>query len=217
MFCQKRLVTIWVIAWLSILGDGVRIRTNCLQLLPRNFWNQTVYNETSQRLLLNFDHSSNSKLSKCLNLTRSDTNYKLQLYRVSDYESQQCCDLQCSSATLFQEEDVGQMLLGDKANNVSFHYVKGKYFLRLVRVVSEGGGTCEEGSFSSCSSMCSPMLTMGGVGDKDMCSTGLTDTTNITDTTMEVVINQSYQESLEQSQCRARRVRRDRQPSRART
>ena len=198
--CEARhLVTIWVIAWLCILGDGVRIRTNCLQLLPRNFWNQTVYNETSQRLQLNFDYSSNTKLSKCLNLTRSDTKYKLQLFRVSDYESQQCCDLQCSSANMFKEEDVGQLVIGDKANNVSFHYVKGKYFLRLVRVVSEGGGTCEEGSFSSCSSMCSPMLTMGGIsGDKDTCS-DLPDTnsTNI----MEVVINQSFQDTVEPSQC----------------
>ena len=190
-------VTIWVIAWLSILGsDGVRIRTNCLQLLPRDFWNQTIYNDSTQQLFLHFDQSSNSKLSKCLNLTGLDTTYKLQLLRVSDYESQQCCDLQCASWSNYQEENVKQ-LIDSHQKNVSFSYVKGKYFLRLVRVVTEGGGTCEEGSFSSCSSMCSPMLSMGGVRGLDTCEAE--EINNSSDASvsddLEVVINQSYQDT----------------------
>lgn len=46
-----------------------------------------------------------------------------------------------------------------------FDVPQGRFFLRLVRVVSEGDLTCEEGSFSSCASQCGPARTYG----RDIC------------------------------------------------
>ena len=83
------LVTIWVIAWLCLLvmvADSVKTR-NCLQLIPRDFWNKTVYNDSSQQLFVAFNQSSNAKLVKCLNLTKSGTDYRLQLVSVNEDEA----------------------------------------------------------------------------------------------------------------------------------
>ena len=182
------LVTIWVIAWLCLtvmVADSVKTR-NCLQLIPRDFWNQTVFNDSSQQLLVDFDPSSNARLVKCLNLTKSGTDYRLQLVSVGqDEEDRGCCDLECASASVYQVRDVKELVIG-RESSVTFDYVQGRYFLRLVRVVSEGGGTCEEGSFSSCSSMCGRMESWGKAGGE--CG-------NNSETDMEVVINQSYQDS----------------------
>ena len=182
------LVTIWVIAWLCLtvmVADSVKTR-NCLQLIPRDFWNQTVYNDSSQQLFVDFDPSSNTRLVKCLNLTKSGTDYRLQLVSVGqDEEDRGCCDLECASASVYQARDLRE-LVSAQESNVSFGYVRGRYFLRLVRVISEGGGTCEEGSFSSCSSMCGRAESWGGLGGAGDCGNTTTD--------MEVVINQSYQD-----------------------
>ena len=78
-------------------------------------------------------------------------------------------------------------LVSGRESTVSFGYVRGRYFLRLVRVISEGGGTCEEGSFSSCSSMCGRMVTWGQAGPGECGNSSSSD--------MEVIINQSYQDT----------------------
>ena len=183
------LFTIWVIAWLCLtvmVADSVKTR-NCLQLIPRDFWNQTVYNDSSQQLFVDFDPSSNTRLVKCLNLTKSGTDYRLQLVSVNqDEEDRGCCDLECSSASVYQARDLRDLVSG-RESTVSFGYVKGRYFLRLVRVISEGGGTCEEGSFSSCSSMCGRMVTWGQAGAGECGNSSSSD--------MEVIINQSYQDT----------------------
>ena len=182
------LVTIWVIAWLCLtvmVADSVKTR-NCLQLIPRDFWNQTVYNDSSQQLFVDFDPSSNARLVKCLNLTKSGTDYRLQLVSVGQEEEDRgCCDLECASASVYQVRDVKELVMG-RESGVTFDYVQGRYFLRLVRVVSEGGGTCEEGSFSSCSSMCGRMEAWGKAGGE--CG-------NTSSSDVEVIINQSYQDS----------------------
>ena len=82
-------------------------------------------------------------------------------------------------------QDVKEVVMS-RVSVVSFQYVRGRHFLRLVRVTSEGGGTCEEGSFSSCSSMCGRAESWGGLGGAGDCGNTTTD--------MEVVINQSYQD-----------------------
>ena len=135
--------------------------------------------------------SKNEAIFKCLNLTKSGTVYQLQLVSVASEQTGNCCDMECKTASVYHQEDVHDILLNDK-DIVPFHYVKGNYFLRLVRVVTEGGGTCEEGSFSSCSSICSPML---GFGDFIEDGVGTCpENTNSSDD-HHVIINQSYQDT----------------------
>ena len=138
MLRQTSLVTIWVIAWISVMvieTDSVKLN-NCLQLIQRNFWNSSVYNSDSQQLFLQFNNSYNSKLNKCLGLTKPGTTYKLQLVSLGNEEPDRCCDLECPSSSIYIEEDVTD-LVHNNIHNVSFQYVTGRYFLRLVRVVNE--------------------------------------------------------------------------------
>ena len=193
---QTRFITIWTIAWLCLLvleADSIKTR-NCLQLIQRNFWNDSEYDQVSQQLFLQFNNSFSPKLRKCLDLTKPGTAYKLQLVSVGEEQTGSCCDLECPSSNIFIEEDVTDMVRSN-ASHVTFQYVTGRYFMRLVRVVSEGGGTCEEGSFSSCSSLCGPMVQYSDTVP-DECQPGTTNTsdTNNNDN-FEVVINQSYQEA----------------------
>ena len=185
MFRAPSLTTIWVIAWV-VLAAAARtsVTTNCLQLVSRDFWNHTVYEETSQQLSVHFNQSNN-KLRRCLNVTRADTTYLLQLVQAGAGAGAQCCDMECGAAVQDQ--------LPLAAHTAVFRYVRGNYFLRLVRVTSEGGGTCEEGSFSSCSSVCGPAAQYGPAP----CPAPALDTPPANTTADTVVINQSYHDQDE--------------------
>ena len=191
------LVTIWVIAWLGLLVMMVgsvkpsKININCLQFIPHHFWNRTVYSPASQELQLEYNLSSLAHLAKCLNQTAAGTEYRVQLISVleSDGERERCCDLQCQSATRYYDQALEHL------QSLTLRYVLGPVFLRLVRVVEEGGGTCEEGTFSSCSSLCSPVLQFGD-NDTDQCRDALVSSSsnNVSSTNYDLVINQSFRE-----------------------
>ena len=191
------LVTIWVIAWLGLLVMMVgsvkpsKININCLQFIPNHFWNRTVYSPASQELRLDYNLSSLAHLGKCLNQTAAGTEYRVQLVSVlpSDQERERCCDLQCESASRYYDQSLDQL------QSLTLGYVVGSFFLRLVRVVEEGGGTCEEGTFSSCSSLCSPVLQFGD-NDTDQCRDTLASPSNNVSSSnnYQLVINQSFRE-----------------------
>ena len=187
------LVTIWVIAWLGLLvmmtGSVTSTsKINCLQFIPKHFWNETVYDPRSQELQLSYNLSSLEHLGKCLNQTRAGTEYRVQLVSVveTDDERARCCDLQCQSATRYYDHPLEQL------QSLRLGYVVGSVFLRLVRVVEEGGGTCEEGTFSSCSSVCSPVLQFGD-NDTDQCRDSSSNS-NMSSSNYDLVINQSFRE-----------------------
>ena len=192
------LVTIWVIAWLGLLVIMVgsvtpsKININCLQFIPSHFWNRTVYDPRSQELQLDYNLSSLAHLRKCLDQTAAGTEYRVQLVSVleSDEERARCCDLQCQSAVRYYDLPLGQL------QSLRLGYVVGSVFLRLVRVVEEGGGTCEEGTFSSCSSLCSPVLQFGD-NDTDQCRDSLlvSSSNNVSSpSNYDLIINQSFRE-----------------------
>ena len=60
--------------------------------------------------------------------------------------------------------------------------------------LSKGGGTCEEGSFSSCSSFCGPAVQYGHSEITVDCPDNTNNSDTINDDNFEVVINQSYQD-----------------------
>ena len=192
------LVTIWVIAWLGLLVIMVgsvtpsKININCLQFIPSHFWNRTVYDPRSQELQLDYNLSSLAHLRKCLDQTAAGTEYRVQLVSVleSDEERARCCDLQCQSAVRYYDLPLGQL------QSLRLGYVVGSVFLRLVRVVEEGGGTCEEGTFSSCSSLCSPVLQFGD-NETDQCrdSQLVSSSNNVSSpSNYDLIINQSFRE-----------------------
>ena len=191
------LVTIWVIAWLGLLvmmtgsvTSTSKINMGCLQFIPKHFWNRTVYDPRSQELQLSYNLSS--LVMKCLNQTRAGTEYRVQLVSVveTDEERARCCDLQCQSATRYYDHPLEHL------QSLRLGYVVGSVFLRLVKVVEEGGGTCEEGTFSSCSSVCSPVLQFGD-NDTDQwrdTSQLVSPSNNESSSNYDLVINQSFRE-----------------------
>ena len=202
MLRLTNLVTIWVIAWLGLLVMMTgsvrtsRIYMDCLQFLPKHFWNRTVYDPSSQELQLSYNLSSIAHLQKCLNQTAAGTEYRVQLVSVleTDEERGRCCDLQCQSATRYYDQPLEHL------QSLRLGYVVGSVFLRLVRVVEEGGGTCEEGTFSSCSSLCSPVLQFGD-NETDQCrdSQLVSSSNNVSSpSNYDLIINQSFRE-LEQT------------------
>ena len=199
----SNLVTIWVIAWLCLLVIVVgsvkpgKISINCLQFIPRHFWNRSVYDQGAEQLHLDYKLSQLPHLAKCLNQTAAGTEYTVQLVAVAETDGgrESCCDMQCQSATIYHQVGLANILDSERQSNqtVSLSYVVGKFFIRLVRVVEEGGGTCEEGSFSSCSSVCSPVLQFGDI-DTQPCrdSQETSSASNVSSSDHDVVINQSF-------------------------
>lgn len=185
-----RLVTRWMIAWASLAyihSVGSSLASSCLVDIPEDFWNFTSYDPNIQQLQVNFKESD-KRVQKCLeNFKSSTTVYKLQLVAVQEGEEDECCDMQCESSVLQDEIELQKLIGWDTADPFSFGYVQGTYFLRLVEVVTEGGGTCEEGSFSSCISKCSSVQSYGSV--QATCQ-------NSTSTGQDVVINQSLEDLL---------------------
>ena len=193
----SNLVTIWVIAWLCLLvmiADSVkpgRVTADCLEHIPSHFWNLSVYDQTSEQLHLEL--GSLPDLGKCLEQVKPGTVYTVQLVSVleSDKARDSCCDMQCQSAVRYDQVSLDKTLANQ---TVSLNYAAGRFFIRLVRVVEEGGGTCEEGSFSSCRSQCSPVLQFGDTepgqcGDQETSSSS-----NVSSSSQDLVINQSFRE-----------------------
>jgi hypothetical protein len=194
-----RLGTSWMIAWGCLAftqSVGSSLASSCLTDIPTDFWNFTVYEPHLQRLRLNLKES-NLVVQKCLEQFNRSTTvsmvYKLQLIAVQEEEEGECCDMQCESSTMQDEIGLHKLSDWDSADPFSFGYVQGSYILRLVEVVTEGEGTCEEGSFSSCVSRCSPVQTYGA--PSGTCDP-VTDITNSTSSSYDLVINQSLDEHL---------------------
>jgi len=185
-----KLVTSWMIAWsclTSVQSVGSSLASSCLSDIPSDFWNFTSYDSNLQQLSVNY-RDSNKLVQKCLgNSNENTTVYKLQL--VSVQEEEECCDMQCSSSFLQEEVELEKLIGWSSSKPFSFSYVEGEYFLRLVEVVTEGEGTCEEGSFSSCMSRCSSVETYGDQG----VTCGI-DSSNATSDLTDVVINQSFED-----------------------
>lgn len=194
---MTKLVTSWMIAWgcLSYIQPvGSSLASSCLSDIPTDFWNFTIYDQSLQQLSINFK-DSNMKVQKCLEKTNSNTTvYKLQL--VSIQQEEECCDMQCQSSLIQEEVELQRLIGWDGEHPFSFGYVEGTFFLRLVEVVTEGEGTCEEGSFSSCISRCSSVQTYGEPGETCEIDTDNEDVANTTSDIYDVVINQSFEDHL---------------------